>query len=160
NAAVGYRNHKVGIDQSFAGQFHADLAARFIHRTIVEDRIRAAEINVFEDAGAGGYVAKWPVRSDGAVKIDFHQFARLDLTLKLRADHVQSYRLASEHHCVTQPAHHQRTNAQRIAAGGYSARGSNDQGISPLDQPERVDKAIQHRFEAARGDEMDDDFRV
>src|SRR5690606_35582115 len=68
HTAVGHRYDQIRLDRRFAGQFDADLLARFIYRAIVEHRIRAAEIDVLEDAGAGRDVAERPVAAHRAVE--------------------------------------------------------------------------------------------
>ena len=85
---------------------------------------------------------------DRAVEIDLDELAGLDLADEVGADHVERDGLAGEHHRVAEPAHHQRADAERIAAGDHAARGHADQRIGAFDQPQRIDEAVEQRSDS------------
>lgn len=115
---------------------------------------------MLEDAGPWRDVAERSVRADRTVETDFDEFARFDLPFELRAHHVERHGLAGEDLGIAQPAHHQRADAQRIAAGDHAVGGRHDQRIGTLDQPQGVDQLVEYGLESAGGDKMDDDLGI
>jgi lipoprotein-releasing system permease protein len=61
---------------------------------------------------------------------------------------------------VTDAAHHQRANTERIAAGDHPLGRHADQRVGAFDHPQRVDETIEQRGEPARRDKVDDDLGV
>ena len=114
---------------------------------------------MLEDAGPGAGRRERPVALDPALG-DEDQLARLDATDISRADHVERHRLGSENGRVAELAHHQRPDAERIAAGDQSLLGQADQAVGAFDMLERVDEAIEQRAVGGGGDEMDDHLGV
>jgi hypothetical protein len=80
-----------------------------------------------------------------ALVIHHHQFARLDLAFEIGAHHIERHGFAGEHDGIADAAHHQRADAQRIAAGDHARIGHADQRIGAFDQPQRIDEAIEQR---------------
>src|SRR5699024_2303525 len=136
------------------------LLARFVDRTLVEHRVRAAEIDVFEDARARRNATGGAVSADGSVQIDFDELARLDLSFEVGADNIESDRFTGEYYRMAEPTHDQRPNPQGVAHRGHSARRHDHQRIGTLDHPQRIHQLVEHRWIAAGRDEMDDDLGV
>src|SRR5690606_18471705 len=53
HAAIRHRNDQICLDRGFLCQLYPDLLARFVNRAVVEYRVRPAEVDMLEDAGAG-----------------------------------------------------------------------------------------------------------
>ena len=51
-AGIGHRHDEVGVDRAFAGEFDADALAHVVDVAALDRRIRAGEVDVFEDAEA------------------------------------------------------------------------------------------------------------
>src|SRR5690606_36166617 len=159
-AAVRHGNDQICLDRRFLCQLYPDLLARFVNRTFVKYRIRPAEVDMLEDAGAGRDIAERAMAANGPVEVHFDELTGIHLPLKIRAHYVEGDRFASEHHGVAEPAHDQRPNGQRITHRGQAARRHHDQRVSPLDQSQRVDKLVEHRRVTAGLDKVNDDLCV
>ena len=113
-AAVRHGADEVRVNRCLAGQFHADLAARFIDGPPANDRIGAREIDVFENAEAR---LRRPERAAAvdSLGVDHHHFARFDLAHEFRADDVERAGFRRQNPTVTDLAKNQRPHAKRIA---------------------------------------------
>ena len=114
---------------------------------------------MFEDARAGrgggeGAEAAHPVG------VDHDHLARRDLPLVASADHVQRDGFAGKDDGVADPAHHQGTDAERVAAGDQALLGQHQEGIGAFDLVQRIDDPVEHLGLRRGGDEVDDDFGV
>ena len=121
-AAVGHRDDIVDIDAIFARQFCADGLANRIDADAFDDRIGSREIDVFENARAVRDRDERLVRGDLAVP-NHHQLAGFDRTDELCTDNIERHGFRSENHRIAELAHHQRSDAQRIAAGDHAFGG-------------------------------------
>jgi hypothetical protein len=95
------------------------------------------------------------MRGDLAALHD-HQLAWLDLADELRAHDIKRHRLGREDRRLTELAHHQRADAERIAAGDHPLRRHADQRIGAFELLQRVDEAIDQRAIMRCGDKVDD----
>ena len=71
---------------------------------------------MLEDARARRDLFERAEGTDAAV-VDQDQLARIDVAQEARADHVERHRLRREDRRLAELAHHQRPDAERIAAG-------------------------------------------
>ncbi len=69
-------------------------------------------------------------------------FARLDLAHELRTDDIEGDALAGEDGGIAHPAHHQRTDAERVAAGDHPLWSHDDQRISAFKQTQGIDQPV------------------
>ena len=159
DAAVGNGDDHVDLDRAFAGEFGADVLAALVDRNAIGDAIGATEVDMLEDARPG------LGRSEGAkaaqaLVVDQDHLARSDLALEPRPDHVERDGLGSEDHRIADPAHDQRPDAERVAAGDQPDLGQDEQRIGPLDLLERVDQLVEHRRMMRGCHQVDDDLGV
>ena len=77
-----------------------------------------------------------------------------------RADDVERHRLGGEDVGIAEPAHHQRPDAERIAAGDHPLAGQAEQRIGALDLLQRIDEAVEQGAVGRGRDEVDDDLGV
>ncbi len=110
--------------------------------------------------GRGAHLAERAVRRDIPVEIDLDHLARIDLADEGGADHVERDRFAGEYRRVAKTAHHQRADAERIAAGDHALRGHQDQRIGAFDQPQCVDDLVEQLGITAGCDKVDDHLGV
>ena len=68
-----------------------------------------------------------------AVEIHLDDFTRFDLTDELCTDNIERHGFGSEQGGVTDLAHLERTNAQRITAGDHPFGRHDDQGVCPFE---------------------------
>ena len=160
HAAVRHRDHQVGFGRGLLGQLHPDPLAHVIDRLTAHHRIRAAEIDMFENAGASGGIAERAVARHAAILAHFDDLARFDLADEFGPDHIERDRFAGKDRGIAHLAHHQRTDPQRIAAGDHPFGGHADQRIGALDHPQRIDEAIEQLVIAAGCDQVDDHFGI
>jgi len=158
--AIGHRHDQISLARGFDGELHADSLACLIDRASSKDAIGAAEIDVFKNAGARCGAAEGAHRADLAREIDQHQLARLDFADNFGADHIEGDGFGGEQDRFAHPAHHQRTDAQRIAAGDHALRRHYDKGIGAFDQTQRIHQPIGDGGITTGGDKVDDDFSV
>ncbi len=111
---------------------------------------------MFENAGTRVGVAEGAVAGHPAILTHLDDFARLDFAQEFRADHIQRHRFAGENMGIADLAHHQRANAQRIAAGNHPLGSHADQRIGTFHHPQCIDKPVEQGGIAAGGDQMDD----
>jgi hypothetical protein len=81
------------------------------------------------------------------VTVDGHDLAGLHFALEARADDVQRARLRRKDHGLAESAHHERTPAARVARREQRVADADEQGVGPLDAPQRVGEA---RFRGRR----------
>src|SRR6476661_1713046 len=137
HAAIRNWYDVIDVDGRFPGKLRADVLTHFVDRHAFRNGIRPREINMLEDARARAPLFERPVGSDAAV-VDDYQLARLDIAKETGADHVERDSLAGENRRFAQLAHHQRTNAERIAAGDQTLLGEANERVSPFDLLQRV----------------------
>ena len=94
------------------------------------------------------------------VVIDQHQFAGLEIAHISGADDVERDGFRGEDRRLAKLAHHQRPDAERIAARDQSVGGQADQRISALDLFQRIGQPVEHRLAVAGRHQVDDDFGV
>ena len=114
---------------------------------------------MLEDAGPRPLRRERAVRAHALVG-DLDQLAGLDRAQIGRADHVERHRLGGEDIGVAEPAHDQRPDAERIAAGDHALGGQADQAVGALDLLQRVDEAVEQGAVAGGRDEVDDHLGV
>ena len=156
---VRHGHDDVSLDRMLPGQFQAHPLAHAIDRAAVHDAVRAGEIDVFEQAGAG------PAGREGlerlqALVVDDDDLTVLDITLKGRADGVQRAGFRSQHPGAAEPPQDQRTDAERVARADQLGAGGADEGIAALDPAYGVDEAINDLGLTATGDQVKDDLGV
>ena len=105
-------------------------------------------------------VAEGMQRIDIAVEIDLDYFAGFDLADEFGANDVEGDGFRGEQRGITDPAHLQRANAQRIAAGDHALGRHDDQRIGAFEQPQRIDQPVHDRGISAGGDEVNDDLGI
>ena len=105
-------------------------------------------------------LAEGMMAGDPAILPHLDDFARLDLADEFRADDIKRHAFAGEDRGIADLAHHQRADPQRIAAGDHPLGGHADERIGPLDQPQRIDEAVEQRRVAAGGDQVDDHLGI
>ena len=87
HARLRYRDDQVTVGGVFLGESATDLDAGRVHRAAVDDRVGTGEIDVFEDAPAGGRLGE--ARAAHAVGVDGQQLARLDVADERRTHDVE-----------------------------------------------------------------------
>src|SRR5204863_480600 len=159
HARIGDRNDEIGLDRAFLGELGADPLAHIVDAMAVDHAVGPREIDMLEDAGPRPHRRERAVGADALVR-DLDQLAGLDRSQIGRADHVERHRLGGEDIGLAEPAHDQRTDAERVAAGDDALRGQADQGIGALDLLQGVDEAVEQGAVFARGDEVDNHLGV
>ena len=159
DARIGDGDDVIGHDRGFTRQLGADCLAHFIDRSAVDDAVGAREIDVLENARPRQGGGERAIAFHAGI-VDQHQLAGLDVADILGADDVERDRLRGEDHRLAELAHHQRANAERVAARDQAVGGQADQGISPLDLLQRVGQPIERAVLVAARDEVDDDLGV
>ena len=159
NAGIRDGNDEVGLDRRLARQLRADVLAHLIDRRAFDDAVGPREIDMFEDAGRGLGRCERPEAAH-ACSVDDDQLARLDVAQIAGADHVERDGFRSEDGRFAELAHHQRADAERVAAGDQPFGRQAKQGICALDLAERVGQPVERCRVARRRDEVDDHLGV
>ena len=97
---------------------------------------------------------------DPPVRAHFNQLTGFDFAFKLRADDIECHGFTGKDDRLAQPPHHQRPDAQRIAAGNHALGRHADQRIGAFNHAQRIDKPVKQPGETAGGDQVNDDFSV
>ena len=92
--------------------------------------------------------------------VDDHHLAGLNFAHEFRAAHIERNGFGGEYGRVAELAHHERADAERIAAGDHALRRHADQRIGALDPAQRVDEAVDHRRIGRCRDEMNDTLGI
>ena len=156
---IGHRDDEIGVDTALDRKLSADRLAHRINRRAVYDRVGPREIDMLEDAGARPRLGEGADRAHPLVRDDDH-LSRFDLADERGTDDVEPDCLRGEDIGVADPAHHQRTDAERISAGDHPLRGQTDQRIGALDLLECIDEAIEQGAIFRHRDQMNDRFGV
>ena len=122
-ARVGHRDHHVGVDRRLAPEDLAHLAARDLGAVALEDRVRAGEVDVLEDAERLARRVDDLARLDPALG-DRDHLAGLDLAQQLGADDVERAALGGDAVAVADPAERQRPQPGAVAEGDDASPGS------------------------------------
>ena len=86
--AVGHGNHDVRIDGAFLRELLAHLAAHLVATLFKDDRVRAAEVDVFENAMRLTFLVREAFRMQAAVR-DGQEFSRLNIAHIVRSKQVE-----------------------------------------------------------------------
>ena len=141
-AAVGNGDDIISGDRAFDRQLGADSLAHAVNRIAVNDRIRTGKIDMFEDAGAGLCIGERTMGAQFAVG-DNDQLTGFDAADIFRADQIQRDGFGRKDIGFADPAHDQRTDAERIAAGNHAFCGHANQRISAFDLFQGVDELVE-----------------
>ncbi len=155
DARIGHRDDIIDVDRILARQLGADRLAHAIDRAAARHRIGPREIDMLEHARARAHLSEGADRAHAGFGDD-DELARLDLAHELGAAHVERDRFRREDHRIAELAHHQRPDAERIAAGDHALGRHADQRIGPLHLAQRIDEAIDQGAVAGGGDKVDD----
>ena len=144
---------------AFAGEFGAHRLAHVVDRAAADDRIRAGEIDVFEDAGPRRHRRKRLVAL-GAVLVEHDDFAGIDVADVFRADDVERAGFRRQNRTAVEFAQHQRADAERIAGADQLLVGHRHQRIGAFDGAQGFDEAVDEAVALGLRDQMQDDFGV
>ena len=114
----------------------------------------------WNNAWARAVLTKGAQSAQLTVEVHLDHLARLDLANEICPDYIERNTLAGEQSCIAQMPHHQRANAERIAAGDHSLRRHNNQGKGTLHQAQGVDQFVDQCRIAAGRNKVDDDFGI
>ena len=78
----------------------------------------------------------------------------------MRTDDVEGDCFGSEDGRIAHPAHLQRTDTERVAAGDHSLRGHDDKRVSAFKQTQGIDQPVHRRRITTGCHEMDDYFGI
>ncbi|MNC34730.1 hypothetical protein D3C75_831820 [compost metagenome] len=159
HARVRHRHDDVGVDREFARQTAAHFLADVIDRTAVHHAVRAGEVDILEQAGAGGAGREGLDRGQ-AVLVDDDDFAVLDVADEGGADGVQGAGLGRQHPGLADLAQDQGADAQGVTGADHLVTGLGDQGVAALDAAQGVDEALDDLGLTAAGDQVKDGLGV
>ena len=114
---------------------------------------------MFENARARGDSAERIERADTAFGDD-DDLAGFDRAFIGRADNIKCNGFRREDGGVSELAHDQRADAERVAAGNHALGRHADERISPFDLLQRIDELVEQGAVCAGGDKVNDDFGV
>ena len=164
DAAVGDGDDDVGVDMAFAGEFGADAFSGGVDADAFDDGVGAGEVDVFEDAEAGGGAGEGAQRLDALV-VDDDDLAGFDVADEFGADDVERAGFAGQDPGIAalgvlQLAKDEGADAHWVAGADQGLVGEGDQGIGADDLFEGVDQAVDDGGIFAHGDEVDEDLAV
>ena len=158
-AGIGNRDDQVGIDVGLACQLAANGLAGVIDAASLDDRIRAREIDIFEDTEPRRDLLERHLAAD-AVLVDDQHLAGLKIAHDGGADDVEGAGFRRQKPGVVTLAKDQRPHPVRVAHPDQHVIGDADERIGAVDLLQRIDKPAGHISLMGAGHKMHDDLGV
>ena len=164
NSRIGHRDHQIRIGGALARQQPSQILARFFHGAAEDNRIRAREINVFEDA-LRARLGWCVVLASDAFGADNHHFPRFHIVQIDGADEVKGAGLRGEHGAFTATGnfhftHGQRAEAVRIARHDDAVLGQKYQGKRAFQLQQRIAQGTRQRALRGMRHQVQHHFRI
>src|SRR5918999_170049 len=156
---VGDGDDDVGVRGGLAPQDLAHLASRDLHAVALEDRVRAGEVDVLEDAEGLPLGLDELPRLDPALA-ERHQLSGLHLAQELGADDVERAALRRDAVAGAQPAERERPQAGAVAEGHDGVLGHRDGREGALELRDDIGERVLDAFGLVRREQRGDQLGV
>ena len=137
-AGVGNRNDQVGVDVGLARQLAANGLAGVIDTASLDDRIRAREINIFEDTEPRRDLLERHLAAD-AVLVDDQHLAGFKIAHNGGTNDIEGAGFGRQKPGIVTLAKDQRPHPVRVAHSDQHVIGDADERIGTVDLLQRID---------------------
>ena len=157
--AVGHGNHDVRIDGAFLRELLAHLAADLVAALFKNDRIRAAEVDVFENAMSLTFLVRKAFRMQAVVRYG-QEFSRLDIAHVVCAEQVESAGFACDAPGLSHAGNGKRAESEPVAGDIHRVLADEDQAETPGKFRNRLLDGFAQSIRMSARDFVEQDFGI